>query len=289
MQPKDRYLCIHGHFYQPPRENPWLEEVETQDSAYPYHDWNERITAECYGPNALSRILDSQKKISRIVSNYSSISFNIGPTLLSWLQLHAPEVYALILESDRQSMAQRSGHGSAMSQAYSHMIMPLANSRDKRTQVLWGIADFERRFMRRPEGMWLPETAVDLETLDIMAAEGILFTVLAPHQARRVRHATKAWEDVSGGKVDPSRPYWVRLPSARKIAVFFYDSPISHAVAFEGLLNSGEAFSSRLHGRVFGREDRPPAHAHSDRRRELRPPPQVRRHGAGLHDRRDTE
>ena len=248
MQPKDRYLCIHGHFYQPPRENPWLEAVETQDSAYPYHDWNERITAECYGPNALSRILDSQKKIRQIVSNYASISFNIGPTLLSWLELHAPDVYSLLIDSDRQSMEIRSGHGSAMAQAYSHLIMPLANSRDKLTQVRWGIADFERRYRRRPEGMWLPETAVDLETLDIMAAEGILYTILAPNQAKRVRHATKAWEDVSGGRVDPSRPYWVRLPSARKIAVFFYDSPISHAVAFEGLLNSGEAFTARLMG-----------------------------------------
>ena len=248
MPPIDRYLCIHGHFYQPPRESPWLEAVETQDSAYPYHDWNERITAECYGPNALSRILDDKKKIREIMSNYARISFNIGPTLLSWLQEHVPDVYALIIDSDRQSMPLRSGHGSAMAQCYSHMIMPLANSRDKRTQVLWGIRDFEHRFGRKPEGMWLPETAVDLETLDLMASEGILFTILAPNQARRVRHATKAWEDVSGGRIDPSRPYAVRLSGGRKITAFFYDSPISHAVAFEGLLNSGEAFAARLMG-----------------------------------------
>ena len=212
MQPKDRYLCIHGHFYQPPRENPWREEVETQDSAYPYHDWNERITAECYGPNALSRVLDSQKKISRIVSNYASISFNVGPTLLSWLELHAPVVYALILDSDRQSMPIHSGHGSAMAQCYSHLIMPLANSRDKRTQVRWGIADFERRFKRKPEGMWLPETAVDLETLDIMAAEGILYTILAPNQAKRVRHAAKAWGTSLGGRSTRRAPIGCASP-----------------------------------------------------------------------------
>lgn len=249
MQQKDRYLCIHGHFYQPPRENPWLEAVEIQDSAYPYHDWNERITAECYGPNALSRILDTQKKIQQIVSNYSDISFNLGPTLLSWLERHVPDIYQMVIESDLRSMKAHSGHGAAIAQAYSHMIMPLASTRDKRTQVIWGIRDFEFRYGRKPEGMWLPETAVDLESLDIMSEHGILYTILAPHQARRIRHgSTRAWEEVSGGRVDPSRPYVVRLPSGRKIAIFFYDSPISHAVAFEGLLNSADAFTARLMG-----------------------------------------
>src|SRR5579862_6832273 len=152
------YICIHNHFYQPPRENPWLEAIELQDSAYPYHDWNERVTAECYAPNSASRILDADDKITDIINNYSLISFDFGPTLLSWLKDSAPQVYAAILEADRESRGRFSGHGSALSQAYNHIIMPLANRRDKRTQVLWGIRDFEYRFGRPPEGMWLPET-----------------------------------------------------------------------------------------------------------------------------------
>src|SRR5690606_25125937 len=165
-----RYVCIHGHFYQPPRENPWLEAVEQQDSAQPYHDWNERITAECYEPNAWSRILNEQGRIWRIVNNYASISFDFGPTLLSWMQQHAPEVYAAILEADRQSMERFGGHGSALAQAFHHAILPLCNDRDKYTQVIWGIADFEHRFGRKPEGMWLPETAVNTPTLEVLAA-----------------------------------------------------------------------------------------------------------------------
>src|SRR5512146_715187 len=169
----DRYICIHGHFYQPPRENPWLEEIELQDSAAPYHDWNERITAECYAPNASSRILDDANRIVKIENNYARISFNFGPTLLSWLERKSPETYAEILEADVASRARFSGHGSAIAQAYNHLIMPLANRRDKETQILWGIRDFERRFGRKPEGMWLPETAVDLESLEVMNRLGI--------------------------------------------------------------------------------------------------------------------
>ena len=183
----NRYICIHGHFYQPPRENPWLEEVELQDSAHPYHDWNERITAECYAPNAASRIMGSDKKVSRMVNNYASISFNFGPTLLSWMERHAPEDYQNILAADKESQARFSGHGSAIAQVYNHMIMPLANARDERTQVLWGIRDFEYRFGRKPEGMWLAETAVNTRTLEILAEHGIRFTILAPHQAAKVR------------------------------------------------------------------------------------------------------
>ena len=197
----DRYICIHGHFYQPPRENPWLEDVEVQDSAYPYHDWNERITAECYAPNTVSRILDGEGRIVNLTNNYARISFNFGPTLLAWLELKAPETYQAILAADRMSQQNFSGHGSALAQAYNHMIMPLANRRDKYTQVLWGIRDFEHRFQRAPEGMWLPETAVDLETLDIMAELGIHFTILAPHQAKQVRLiGQEAWVDVSPGE-----------------------------------------------------------------------------------------
>jgi alpha-amylase/alpha-mannosidase (GH57 family) len=150
----ERYICIHGHFYQPPRENPWLEAIQLQDAAYPYHDWNERIAAECYAPNAASRILDGEGRIVKIVNNYARISFDVGPTLLSWLEHTTPEIYQAMLTADRESQKIFSGHGSALAQAYNHMILPLANRRDQYTQVLWGIRDFEHRFGRRPEGMW---------------------------------------------------------------------------------------------------------------------------------------
>ncbi len=242
-----RYVCIHGHFYQPPRENPSLEAIELQDSAYPYHDWNERITAECYAPNAVSRVLDAENRILELVNNYSQISFNFGPTLLSWLKPEAPKVYEAILEADRVSQERFSGHGSSMAQGYNHTILPLANRRDKETQVKWGIRDFESRFGRKPEGMWLPETAVDTETLEVLAENGIGFTILAPRQAKRVRLLRKLeWQEVSEGKIDPSRAYVATLPSKRKINLFFYDGPISQSVAFEGLLDDGNRFAERL-------------------------------------------
>ena len=246
----NKFVCLHGHFYQPPRENPWLEEVELQESAHPYHDWNERITAECYARNGASRIMDHQGRIIEIVNNYSKISFNMGPTLLSWMEKCDPEAYRAVIEADRLSRQRFSGHGSAMAQVYNHMIMPLANSRDKRTQVLWGIRDFESRFSRKPEGMWLAEAAVDLESLDIMAGEGILFTVLAPHQARRVRKLKekRAWEPQDEEHIDLRRPYLCHLPSGRSIAIFFYDGPISLSVAFEGLLHNGESLARRVLG-----------------------------------------
>jgi alpha-amylase/alpha-mannosidase (GH57 family) len=255
----ERYICIHGHFYQPPRENPWLEGVEFQDSAYPYHDWNERITAECYAPNTAARILDSDQRIIDLINNYSKMSFNFGPTLLSWMENHRPEVYQAILEADRLSLERFSGHGSAMAQAYSHMIMPLANRRDKYTQILWGIKDFERRFGRFPEGMWLPETAVDTETLEVTAELGIKFTILAPRQARRVRRMTRGgrWHDVSEGRIDPTRAYACLLPSKKSIHLFFYDGPISQDIAFGGLLSSGEAFAQRLFSAFNDQRDWP--------------------------------
>jgi alpha-amylase/alpha-mannosidase (GH57 family) len=247
----DRYICIHGHFYQPPRENPWLEAIEIQDSAYPYHDWNERITAECYGPNAASRILDEQDRIVRIVNNYSKISFNFGPTLLSWLSSKSPDVYDAIIAADKLSQELYSGHGSAIAQVYNHMIMPLANRRDKESQIVWGIRDFEYRFGRMPEGMWLAETAVDTETLDLLALHGIKFTILATSQARQARRiGGRSWRDVSDGSIDPSTPYRITLSSGRSMALFFYDGPISRAVAFEALLNKGEHLASRL-GQAF--------------------------------------
>lgn len=242
-----RYLCIHGHFYQPPRENPWLEEIEQQDSAYPYHDWNERISAECYAPNAAARVLDSDQRIVRIVNNYERISFNFGPTLLSWMETHDRGTYEAIRSADEASQRRFGGHGSALAQAYNHIILPLASPRDQRTQIRWGIADFRRRFRRAPEGMWLAETAADVASLEALAAEGIRFTILAPRQCKGVRKRGEvAWVDASGGRVDPSRPYLVPLPSGRSIAVFFYDGPVSQAVAFEGLLHRGENFAHRL-------------------------------------------
>ncbi len=242
-----RYLCIHAHCYQPPRENPWLEAIELQDSAYPYHDWNERVMAECYAPNTSARILDEQQRIVQIVNNYQNISYNFGPTLLSWMQEKAPEAYALVLEADRASAARFSGHGSAMAQCYNHLIMPLANSRDKHTQVRWGIDDFQYRFGRAPEGMWLPETAVDLDTLSILAEMGIRFTVLAPSQAQSIRPVEGGeWEDVGGSRIDPTRPYLCKMASGKTIALFFYDGPVSQSVAFERLLDNGEKFSGRL-------------------------------------------
>ena len=244
-----KYLCIHCHFYQPPRENAWLEQIELQDSAYPYHDWNERVDAECYAPNLAARILGDAQCITRIINNYSKINFNFGPTLLSWAAEHSPDTYQGILEADRQSRELFSGHGSAMAQAYNHMIMPLANSRDKKTQVRWGFEDFVSRFGRVPEGMWLPETAVDSETLDLMAEAGLVFAVLAPHQAKAVRPIGNGdWTDVTGSKIDPTRAYLFNTPSGRKINLFFYDGPVSQAVAFEKLLDNGEKFATRLIG-----------------------------------------
>lgn len=244
----DKYVCIHAHFYQPPRENPWLEAIEVQDSAYPYHDWNERIAAECYAPNTAARILGPDLKIIDIVNNYSKISYNFGPTVLSWLERAKPETYRGIIEADKESMKFFSGHGSAIAQVYNHMIMPLANKRDKYTQVIWGIADFKKRFGRDPEGMWLPETAVDTESLEILAEMGIKFTVLAPRQAKRVKRIGKdSWENLDDHRqVDPSMPYRCSLPSGRNISLFFYNGDIAHEVSFGGLLNSGEAFAKKL-------------------------------------------
>ncbi len=253
MPERQRYICIHGHFYQPPRENPWLEAIERQDSAYPYHDWNERISAECYAPNAVSRILDGKGRIHELDNNYERISFNFGPTLLQWLEDHDPVTYQAVLDADARSIERFGGHGSALAQVYNHMIMPLASGRDQRTQAIWGIRDFEHRFGRRPDGMWLAETAADVASLEALAERGITFTILAPNQAGRIRPLDGAggteddgWRDVSGSRVDPTRAYLCRLPSGRQIVLFFYDGPISRAVAFEGLLRSGDRFAARL-------------------------------------------
>ncbi len=247
MSVTERFITIHGHFYQPPRENPWLDMVEVQDSAYPYHDWNERITVQCYGPNAVARILGEHGRIAKLVNNYARISCNFGPTLLAWLEERVPDVYQAILDADRESMTRFGGHGSAIAQVYNHVIMPLANSRDRITQVIWGIRDFTHRFGREPEGMWLAETAVDLATLEVLAEHGIRFTILAPTQAKRIRRReADAWIDVQGGQIDSTRAYLQKLPSGRSIVLFFYNGPLSRAVAFEQLLRDGAGFASCL-------------------------------------------
>jgi len=243
-----KHICIHGHFYQPPRENAWLEVIEIQDSAHPYHDWNERISAECYSPNTASRILDKVGgAIKNITNNYARISFNFGPTLLSWMEAYDAETYAAILQADKESLEHFHGHGSALAQVFNHMILPLANRRDRETQVIWGIRDFEHRFQRKPEGMWLAETAVDTESLEILAEQGILFTILAPRQAKATRKVGESvWMEVNDQTVDTRKAYRINLPSGKQITVFFYDGNISQGVAFNGLLFDGKRFAERL-------------------------------------------
>ena len=249
------YICVHGHFYQPPRENPSLDTVGRQPSAAPFHDWNERILHESYRPNAFARILNERGEVVRIVNNYEHMSFNIGPTLMSWLERHDLETYRRILEADRVSCDRNNGHGNAIAQAYNHIILPLANSRDKVTQVRWGIADFKRRFGRDPEGIWLAETAVDNASLEVLINEGIQFIVLAPSQAERCRRfglsdGFDEWQSVSDGEIDPTRPYRCFLPTQANgrnyIDIFFYDGPISGDMGFDDILQSSEHFANRL-------------------------------------------
>jgi alpha-amylase/alpha-mannosidase (GH57 family) len=248
MAPSKRFVCIHGHFYQPPRENPWLETVETQDTASPYHDWNERICAECYATNGAARIVNSKNQITRIVNNYARISFDFGPTLLSWLKENAPRAYRMILDGERRTRKSFKGHSSAMAQVYNHIILPLANHRDRITQIRWGIADYQFHYGAPPEGMWLAETAADAESLELLAQHGIKFTILAPHQCRHIRPLKDGatWTETPGAVVDTTRPYLVRFGSGLSIAVFFYDGAASRAIAFDGLLNSGENLAARL-------------------------------------------
>lgn len=237
----DKYICIHGHFYQPPRENAWLEIIEVQESAAPFHDWNERITEECYGPNAHARILDSKGRIVDITNNYEKISFNMGPTLLSWMELNRPDAYESILKADKTGQKRFGGHGPAIAQVYNHLIMPLASKRDKDTQIIWGLYDFEKRFNRPSEGIWLAETAVDMDTLESLADHGIKYTILAPNQAKRFRGAGD-WQN----GIDPNQPYVVKLKGNREMALFFYNGEVSQQVAFSGLLNDGRLFANKL-------------------------------------------
>ncbi|MBI3891668.1 MAG: DUF3536 domain-containing protein [Candidatus Wallbacteria bacterium] len=245
------YLVIHGHFYQPPRENPWLGTIDRQPTAAPYHDWNARIEAQCYGPNRASRILDGSGRIEEMACTYEHLSFNFGPTLLGWLaSRNPPDTYRAIREADRASARRLGGHGNALAQVYNHAIMPLADPIDRRTQVLWGKADFRHHFGREPEGMWLAETAIDVATARELVAAGIKFTVLSPFQAWRGRHLRRGgWTDVSGGNIDTSRPYRMfpfRGDRARHLDVFFYDAGLAKGIAFEHVLRSADLLASRI-------------------------------------------
>ena len=254
------FLTIHGHFYQPPRENPWLEAIELQDSALPFHDWNERINKECYNPNSVSKIVDSRNRILDVVNNYEHMSFNFGPTLLSWMEHYAPLTYERIIKADIESISQHNGHGNAIAQVYNHIIMPLANEKDKETQIKWGIRDFEYRFGRKPEGMWLAETAVDDDTLRLLVENGIKFTILSPYQALKFKkEKDKDWTDVSWGNIDPARSYKYNIKSApgKSIDLFFYDGAISRSVAFDELLKDGNKFIKRLKEGVSDLRDYP--------------------------------
>lgn len=278
MSRPNKYVCIHGHFYQPPRENAWLETVEQQETSRPFHDWNERINFECYAPNAAARILDDKGWITKIRNNYNRISFNFGPTLLTWMAQNDPEAYDLLIKADVRSRERYGGHGSALAQVHSHLILPLCNYRDKVTQVYWGIRDFEYRFGRYPEGMWLAETAVDTETLEVLASHGIQYTILAPRQARAVRRmiepvevdaektaaAPAAWREVNSESIDTRMPYWCLLPSGRRIALFFYNGNVAQEVAFNGLLNSGHNFARRISGLLDDSEEPQLAHIATD-------------------------
>lgn len=241
------YVCIHGHFYQPPRENPWTGRVDVERSAAPFQDWNERITAECYEPNAHARILGADGRVAETFSNYARMSFNVGPTLLDWLERNAPSTHQALVAADIESRKRFSGHGSALAQAYSHAILPLANEADKELQVAWGLRDFKARFGREAAGLWLPETAVDVPSLEALARHGLAFAILAPHQARRVRpEGESRWHPVPHASIDTTRAYRCVLSSGRSITLFFYDGPTSRAIAFEKLLTAGDGFVARL-------------------------------------------
>ncbi len=252
------YVTIHGHFYQPPRENPYLDTIERQPSASPFHDWNERIYHECYRPNAFARILSDRGEILKIVNNFEYLSFNIGLTLMSWLESYDLEAYQRIIDADRKSRDRLNGHGNAIAQVYNHIILPLANKRDKYTQIRWGKADFSYRFGRETEGMWLAETAVDYDTLEALIDENIRFIVLAPSQAERCRPLPTEhdlhpeWHEVGGTQIDPTRPYRCFIADGRFIDIFFYDGPISRDMGFNDVLSSSDHLAGRLGQAVRG-------------------------------------
>ena len=252
MNKSNRFFCLHTHFYQPPRENPWTGQIPPQLSAWPFDNWNSRIARECYLPNACARINRGDGKPLFFINNYSYFNFNFGPTLLSWYEKAFPSYYQKIIEAGRESRQKRK-HSSAIAQGYNHIIMPLASFQDRLTQAVWGIEDFKMRFGFMPEAMWLPEAAADDETLRLLIDLGMKYVILSPYQIAAVREpGTAKWTDVSDGNFNTRRPYLWRdgQPGAKKrsIAVFVYDGPLSKAAAFEGLLNNSSAFADRIQG-----------------------------------------
>jgi hypothetical protein len=260
-----RYVCVHGHFYQPPRENPWLGVVEREDSACPYHDWNDRISEECYGPMVLGVRGGPDGRVVAYDDILSRLSFDFGPTLLSWLERERPTLYRRVIAGDRLSAA-AGGPGGAVAHPYFHAILPLASLRDKTTLVRWGIADFEARFARKPAGFWLPETAVDDETLDVLAAEGIEFTILAPSQAAASRAVGGEWREESAETLDPKTPYrWVSPKDAsRSLAVFFYHDLLSRGVVSGDALISADRFAQAVRARLLPGDVAQMVHVASD-------------------------
>lgn len=247
-------ICIHGHFYQPPRENPWTGEIELQESAKPYHDWNERIYDECYKANAEAEIIDDKGTVVSVINNYEMLNFNFGPTLLAWIQAKHPVTYEKIIEADRKSIKLHGGHGNAIAMCYNHMIMPLANLNDKITQVKWGVADFRYHFGREPEGIWLPETACNDETIEVLISEGIKYIILDTSQAAFIRKlGEEEWKDVNDNSIDPKFPYrrFSELNRNMYLDIFFYDGPVSKSVAFDDVLVS----SQNLLNKIFSASD----------------------------------
>jgi alpha-amylase/alpha-mannosidase (GH57 family) len=244
-------VCIHGHFYQPPRENPWTDEIEKQDSAAPFHDWNEKIYQECYKTNAHAQIIDDKGVVLKEINNYSYLNFNFGPTLLNWIKIKHPETYKEIIEADKQSISLHNGHGNAIAMAYNHIIMPLANEQDKITQIKWGLKDFEYHFGRKSESIWLPETACNLDTIEALINEGIKYIILDVSQAEKIRKiGDENWTDVSNGSIDPKMPYscFSQVKPEKYINIFFYDGPVSKAIAFEDVLkNSANLLDKIVH------------------------------------------
>jgi alpha-amylase/alpha-mannosidase (GH57 family) len=248
-------LVLHGHFYQPPRENPWTGLIEREPSAYPFNDWNERIYQECYQANAAAPIFNETGEVEAIINNYANLSFNFGPSLLNWLERHHPQTYSSIIEADRESYRRRGGHGNAIAQGYNHSILPLCNERDRRTQVRWGMMDFRHRFGRDPESLWLPETAANDETLCTLIEEGLKYVILSPYQAERIRRdRQEEWKSVADGSIDTTQTYRYchRDGSGRSIAVFFYNGQIAKAIAFDGILRSSKDLVDRFESSVQG-------------------------------------
>ena len=244
-------IAVHGHFYQPPREDPWLGTVLRDPTASPEHDWNLRVSRECYLPNAFASLRNSEGKILSMENNYEHLSFNFGPTLHEWILKHEPFVHDALEEANQKSLDQW-GVPNALAQAYNHMILPLASPRDIQTQVIWGIRDYRHRYGVDPQGMWLPETAVSTPVLEALAREGILFTILAPSQCAAVETPQGTWKKTPSGKgLETRHPYRVELPSGKEIAVFFYHGGLSHDIAFGGLLRDGYALAKALKERAL--------------------------------------